>query len=204
MAILIYDPMMEAEVRQLRVGRDDARQEECWEGVTVMSPLPNNEHQNLVTRLLRALIEVVEDTGLGTAFPDVNISDRADAWTHNYRNPDAAIYLHTNPAVDRGTFWQGGPDFLVEIVSPGEPAHAKLGFYAQVNTREVLIVHRDPWALELFTLQGGQLVPAGRSDVADPGVLLSGAVGLAFRLVEGPRRPQIEMTHPPTGRVWLA
>lgn len=63
----------------------------------------------------------------------------------------------------------GGPDLAVEIISEGEDPHAKFAFYAAVNTREVLVVERDPWAAELFTLLDGQLVSAGRSDVGNGG-----------------------------------
>lgn len=57
----------------------------------------------------------------------------------------------------------------VEIISEGEDPHATFALYAAVNTREVLVVERDPWAAELFTLLDGQLVSTGRSDVGNGG-----------------------------------
>jgi hypothetical protein len=89
---------------------------------------------------------------------------------------------------------------LVEIISPGEKPYDKFDFYAQVNTREVLIINRGPWAIELHQLRGGKLVLAGRSDLANPAVLASSVLPLTFRLVAGQARPRIEVVHPPTGR----
>ena len=202
MAILILDPTLEAEFRQSRAGVGDDRLDEVWEGVSVVSPLPNDEHQDIQLNLAMSLAAVVRDSGLGRVRAGVNVSDRADGWTHNYRAPDVVVYLHTNPAVNHGTFWRGGPDFAAEIVSPGEDAYAKLGFYAAVGTRELLVVHRDPWALELFVLVGGALVLAGRSELATPVVLASGATGLTFRLAAGEERPAIEVSHAASGRSW--
>ncbi|OWK43503.1 hypothetical protein FRUB_03102 [Fimbriiglobus ruber] len=112
--------------------------------------------------------------------------------------------MNENPAVNHGTHWEGGPDFLVEILSPGERPHDKFDFYAAVHSREILLVHRDPWALELFQLRDGRFTPAGRSDATAPAVLASGVLPLTFRLMAGEPRAKIEVTHPPTGRRWEA
>ena len=60
MPILVLDPTAEARVRRLWPGVDDDRWTEVWEGVTVMSPLANNEHQKLATRLSRVIGDVIE------------------------------------------------------------------------------------------------------------------------------------------------
>ena len=64
MAILVLDPLKEARVRSLWPGVDDDRWTEVWEGVTVLSPLANNEHQRVATRLTR-VIGLVIDEDLG-------------------------------------------------------------------------------------------------------------------------------------------
>ena len=93
---------------------------------------------------------------------------------------------------------------MVEIISDGERPDAKFGFYAAVNTREVLIVNRDPWYVELFQLHGGRLTSAGRSDAANPAAVASSVLPLTFRLGEGPRRLVVEVTHTTTGQNWNA
>ena len=198
MQLLVLDPILQRELRDSYEWYT-----ETWDGVEVMPPLPNNVHQELQFKLLMPLAEVVDTPGLGTVTAGVNVTDRHVNWTSNFRGPDVVVYLLTNPATNHGTHWEGGPDFLVEIISEGEDPHAKFDFYAGVNTREVLIVERDPWAVELFQLSGGRLVSVGRSDVANGLVLPSGVVPLTFRLVAGTPRPRIEVTHAATGRQWM-
>ena len=41
----------------------------------------------------RSFHAVVDAGGLGEAFPGVNVSDRSDDWTQNYREPDVAVFL---------------------------------------------------------------------------------------------------------------
>ncbi|OWK43504.1 hypothetical protein FRUB_03103 [Fimbriiglobus ruber] len=202
--MLILDPMLAREFREHHVATDVCRFDEMWEGMLVVPPAPNNEHFRIVSILNTATSSVIDWDAGDQSVPGGNLSDRAADWQHNYRVPDLLVYLAGNPAVDHGTHWEGGPDFLVEIISPGEKPYDKFDFYANVNAREILIVHRDPWALELFQLSGGKYVSAGRSDLSTPGVLKSTVLPLAFRLVAGKTRPKIEVTHPPTGRRWEA
>jgi Uma2 family endonuclease len=165
-----------------------------------MPTLPNDEHQEIQGNLLVPLIVLK----LGKARPGVNVTDRHPDWKENYRCPDVVVYLDGNPAVNHGTHWLGGPDFLVEIISPADVARDKFDFYAMVSTREVLIVGRDPWALELYQLAAGTLQPAGRSDLANPAVLASGVLPLTFQLQAGAPRPTILVTHTATGQTWTA
>jgi len=202
MAILVLDPGKEAQLRALWSAEGDVRSTEVWEGMTVMSPLANSDHQDLVGGLQFVLYDCVTRAGLGVSFPGVNLSDRTPDWVQNYRNPDLVVFLAGTSAIDYGTHWVGGPDFVVEIISPGEKPTAKFAFYESVGTREVLIVHRDPWKLELFALDGGSLKLAGASDLATATVCPSAALGLTFRLAPGRPRPRIAVTHPATGGAW--
>ena len=100
---------------------------------------------------------------LGKVYQGVNVSDRDDDWTKNFRCPDVAVYLTGNPAVAKGAYWHGGPDFAVEILSPDDRSREKLDFYARVGVRELLLIDRDPWALELYRRNGAEWALAGRS-----------------------------------------
>jgi Uma2 family endonuclease len=111
-----------------------------------------------------------------------------------------AVYLKGNPAKPYDAFWLGGPDFAVEIVSPGDRTRKKLPFYASVGTRELLAIERKPWKLELFRLRRGKLVSVGESNVKDGTVLASEVIPFTFRLMRGGERPRIEVTHTADGR----
>jgi Uma2 family endonuclease len=132
----------------------------------------------------------------------VNLSDCGDGWKQNYREPDVAVLLRSTKAVDCGTHWRGAADFLVEIISPGERTREKIPFYSSLGVVELLIVDRDPWALELYRHQDGQLTKIGQSTLAAREVLTSQTVGLTFQLLPGETRPQIQVTHPASGREW--
>lgn len=203
MSITILDPR-EARTarRRLRVG--EGRFEECWNGRIVVPPLPNHEHYQIQFLFSAPMLDVVARPGLGVAAHGGNISDRADGWDKNFRGPDFLVYLTGNPAVKHENHWQGGPDFLMEVLSRGERPKAKFKFYAQIGTREVLLVHRRlAWALELYQLRAGKLQLTGRSTLADPAVLVSGVLPLTFQLVPGPERPQILVAHAADDRTWL-
>jgi Uma2 family endonuclease len=204
MRVLITDSLFACKVAAMRAAEDGDKWTEVWEGTTVMPALPNDEHQELQARLLFPLMAVIEYPGLGRVRPGVNVTDRHPNWKENYRGPDVVVYLNGNPARNHGTYWVGGPDFLVEIASPSEDPTAKNAFYESVNTREVLVVDRYPWAVELFQLRAGKLVSAGRSDPANPAVLASGTLPLTFQLRAGKPRPVVVVTHTGTGQTWTA
>jgi Uma2 family endonuclease len=207
MAILIVDPEEARQVRAQLVtngGTCDERPTEMWEGVEVVPPVANTEHFRIAAKLNAAFMSVIDWDAGDQAVPGGNVSDRDEGWQHNYRNPDVLVVLAGGVAVDRGSYWRGGPDLVVEIISPGEDPTAKLDFYAKVKTREVLIVDRDPWVLELYQLRNGRLECVGRSDLVNPADLASGVLPLTFRLRPASTRPVIEVTHTTTGQTWTA
>lgn len=206
MPVLVYDPAIERQIRRERDKRPEANQyDEVWEGVLVVAPLPNNEHQRIVSRLTAVFHSLIDWDRGDQVLPGINLSDRNVGWLTNYREPDVAVYLNTNPAKDCDTHWVGGPDLAVEVVSPGERPWDKLPFYAQVNTREVLIVNRDPWELELYQLKEGKMVLAGKSKPSSRTTVLASAVlPIAFHLKAGKPRPAIIITHTENKQLWSA
>lgn len=195
MATLINDPDLEQRIREEREVSGSDRFDEVWDGVYVMAPMPNNEHQDVAAKMLTAFVIALDWTGLGHVLGGVNVSDREVDWTHNYRIPDVAVFLHGGTAKNCGTHWWGGPDFAVEIISPKDGARDKLPFYEQVGVRELLLIDRDPWRLEMFRLIDGELKPVGAVDVARGGSLTSQVLPLRFQLVASEIRPQIEVLH---------
>jgi len=202
MATVIHDrALAERLIAQRRAWGAD-HHDEVWEGVYMMSPLAGNEHQRIVGELTAILLEVVGRTGLATVLPGANVSDRVRGWEQNYRCPDVVVFFNDGKAVDHGTFWYGGPDFLAEVVSPDDQTYEKLPFYESIATREVLVIDRKPWALVLYQFANGKLIESGRATVQNGAMLASQVVGLSFRLFPGQPRPQIEVTHT-GGQRWV-
>ncbi|HSQ56919.1 MAG TPA: Uma2 family endonuclease [Gemmata sp.] len=204
MPVMILDPEMERNIRLARDCSDTNRRDEVWEGVLVVPAVPNNEHQIMVMDLCYAFSFVINRSGGDHVMPGANVSDRDADWKENYRCPDAVVYLATNKAKNSDTHWVGGPDLAVEIVSRGEDPRQKLDFYAKINTREVLIVDRYPWVVELYQLQNGKLELAGKSDAANTAVLKCIALPLTFQLQPGTPRPVIRVAHTASGQTWTA
>jgi len=113
------------------------------------------------------------------------------------------VFLRDGSAENCGTHWRGGADLLVEITSPQDRTREKIPFYSRLGVAELLLVDRQPWTLELYRLQAGQLKLVGRSNAETGEVLLSAKVPLTFQLVSGDPRPQMQVRHAASGRCWL-
>ena len=191
-------------IRRRRLRQED-RHDEVWGGVYVMNAQPNNVHQSLVSRLTFVFESVIGQPGLGMVLPGTNVSDRAKSWKKNYRCPDVAVFLNGTKAINWETHWQGGPDLAVEIASPRDQTWEKIEFYGSVGTRELIIIDRAPWAIELYRLNAAsQLSLVGRTDIDSTTVLETESVPLRWRLVAGPDRPLLEATALDGSKSWLA
>ena len=205
MATLVMDPQIEEELLADRRARRADRFDEVWDGVYVMAPLANNEHQELMINLAAAIRAALETFPDARVFPGINVSDRKKNWKSDYRCPDIAVVLPNSKAIDCDTFYYGGPDFCTEIISDYDRSREKFEFYSRVGVRELLLIDRNPWRLELYRLQKDRLEPAGVSKLPTQEILASQVLPLTFQLIARPSaRPQIELVNPMTGQRWLA
>jgi Uma2 family endonuclease len=195
MATYVTDPFVEGRLRADREASGGDRFDEVWEGVYFMPPLANDEHQELATRIGAVLQIVVGWDGPHRVYVGVNVSDREEGWEDNYRIPDVAVFLEGGPARDCGTHWCGGPDFAIEILSPGDRSREKLAFYAGLGVRELLLIDRDPWAVELYQNRDGELIQTGQSSLDQPAPLASETLPLTFCLRAGRTRPILDVAH---------
>ncbi|QDT38472.1 Uma2 family endonuclease [Stratiformator vulcanicus] len=193
MPVLVLDEFFSEKLVTDRQERGVDRPDEVWDGLYIVMPSRDNQHQELITHLLRPLHFASDEAMRGTTFPGCNVSDRAADWKENHRCPDIAVYLKGNPAIDRGTHWQGGPDLAIEIVSPGDRSRDKLRFYTAVGTREVLIVDRDPWQLELYRNDGSPVMSSVGIAKVNGDAITTESVPLTWRLTAGSDRPLIEV-----------
>ncbi len=205
MSMVILDPTDELRLIEQRQACGGDRYDEVWDGVYIMSPIANIEHQQIATNLSICFGMIISFKGLGVVLAGTNVSDRADDWEKNYRVPDVVVYLNGNPAQKRGAYWLGGPDFAVEVVSRYDRSRKKFDFYAKINTREVLIVDRYPWALELYRLNdAGTFDRVGRSTLEKPDILASQVLPFTFQLEPGEDRPSIKVSHTEGDQTWSA
>jgi hypothetical protein len=95
----------------------------------------------------------------------------------------------------------GGPDFAVEILTPGDRTPYKLPFYAAVNVLELLVIARDRWSLELYRPRERRLTSTGKTDGGGD-ALVSGVLPLSFHLIAGTRPPMIEVAIRDMRQTW--
>jgi Uma2 family endonuclease len=203
MSMLITDPRISDRLKAERVASGADLYDEVWEGVYVMSPMADDEHQDLQLGFAAAIKAVCGWDGGAEVRAGVNVSDRAEDWTQNYRVPDVAVFLPGTKAINCGTHWNGGPDLVVEVISPFDQTRQKLSFYESIGVRELLLVDRNPWGMELHRLTDGHLVSVGGIGVGSPASLVTMTVPLSLRLIGGAARPRIEITQPGTSQRWL-
>jgi Uma2 family endonuclease len=204
MVLVILDRDEQKALIRDRRERGIDRFDEVWDGVYIVSPIADNEHQELGLELAMAIRTLMREIVGIRVFPGCNVSDQNEKWKRNFRCPDVAVFLAGNPAEDRGSHWYGGPDFAIEVISPYDRSRGKLDFYARVGVRELMLVARKPWALELYRLSDGELRLVGKVlTPADP-ALASEVLPLTFRFLPGVQRPRIEIAQTLDGQTWLA
>jgi Uma2 family endonuclease len=203
MSMLITDPRISDRLKAERTAAGADVFDEVWEGVYVMSPMADDEHQDIQLGFAAAIKAVCGWDSGAEVRAGVNVSDRVDDWTQNFRVPDVAVFLPGGQAVNCGTHWRGGPDLVVEVIGPFDQTRQKLPFYESIGVREVVLVDRNPWGLELHRLRDRQLVLVARITAGLPESIATITVPLSIRLLDGAVRPRIEVTQPGTPQRWL-
>lgn len=203
MATMILDPRIAEQLLEQRRAWGADKFDEVWEGIYMMAPLPNDEHQNLMGGFSSILYTLLGWQGLAKVFPGVNLAGSAEDWTKDYRCPDVAVFLRDTKAENCDTHWRGPADFLIEITSPGDRAHETIAFYDEIGVHEVLIVNREAWALELYQRQNDRLQLTAQSRLPEGAILASLKVPLTFRLLPGEKRPAIEVAHTASDKKWM-
>jgi Uma2 family endonuclease len=156
------------------------RYDERWDGVLHMAPSPNRDHQKLEFGLERALEELWGSGGRELVCHQLNVA-RPGRWPSDYRIPDLLLLAGERLDRDHNEYIDGGPNVVIEIESPGDETRAKLGFYAELDVREVWIVERDTRRVEVL-----RLVEAAYAAVApaEDGWIASAETGLELRTRE--------------------
>ena len=131
--MVILDPNLCQSIIQHRQEAGIDKYDEVWNGVYVVPPLANNPHQGIVIDLAVILHGAVNAEGRGRVLPGANVSDRRRGWEKSFRDPDVVVVLNGGRAIDCGTHWFGGPDFLVEVQSPRDETDEKIPFYSRIG-----------------------------------------------------------------------
>jgi Uma2 family endonuclease len=123
-----------------RTGID--RWDEMWEGVLHMPPMPNRNHQDLEGSLEAYLRFCWAPLHHWKVYHQINVAS-IGGWPNDYRIPDLVLLSPQRFAIDRNEYFEGAPDVVVEIQSPGDETLEKLPFYASLGVPEVWVIQRD-------------------------------------------------------------
>jgi Uma2 family endonuclease len=91
----------------------------------------------------------------GKVYHQINLSPGGD-WRENYRIPDLVLLLPERFGINRNEYFEGAPNVVVEIHSPGDEAYEKLPFYRDLGVPEVWIIERDTRVPEIHVLKRGR------------------------------------------------
>jgi Uma2 family endonuclease len=152
------------------------------EGELYKSPAPNRYHQVISRNLEFLLLKHLEKHPLGELYHapfDVYLSE------HDVFQPDVVFVKKENFDVLTDAGVEGTPDFLVEILSPGNAyldKKAKLRVYARVGVQELWIVDPETRTVQVYFLQQDAQMPAATYGEQDtfasphfPGLVISAA-----------------------------
>jgi len=136
-----------------RTGAD--QWDEMWEGVLHVVPSPTNPHQDLAGDLHTYLAVHWARPRKAKAYYEVNLAS-VGGWDHDYRIPDLLLLTRDRFSIDKGAYFEGAPNVVVEIHSAGDEAYEKLDFYARLGVPEVWIINRDTKEPEIHVLKRGR------------------------------------------------
>ena len=194
-AVMLQVPRHLLEERR-RLGHD--RRDEVWDGVLHMALPPHAARQRLNDKLGFFFQLHWQRLDEGRTFPATGVK-RPGVPPHpelgpdvpsDYRTPDRSFLLPERYERVQGGWIVGGPDVVLEVLSPGDEARAKLPFYFELDVREVLLIDRDTRAVQV--LRRG---PAA-FEVAPPdgeGWHTSEVLGTGLRREEGPAGPRLHL-----------
>jgi Uma2 family endonuclease len=166
-----------------RTGAD--QWDEVWEGVLHMPPAPNRFHQDLEGSLETYLRFRWARPRGAKVYHQINLAAPGGWPEKNYRIPDLLLLTPERFSIDHNEYFEGAPDVVVEIHSPGDEAYEKLPFYAALGVPEAWIIDRDTKEPEIYLLKRGQYKKqsAAKSGwVRSPGTGIELRVGLPGKL----------------------
>lgn len=136
-----------------RTGAD--RWDEIWEGVLHIPPMPNRDHQDLEWSLETYLRQHWARPHGARVFHNINVASPG-GWPNNYRIPDLVLVTADRLSlIDHNAYFEGPPEAVAEIRSPGDESYEKLDFYATLGVSEGWIIERDSKQPELYVLHVG-------------------------------------------------
>lgn len=146
---------------------NDGQRYEIIDGVLYMAPSPNEAHQSLSGEIYSHIKHYVRASKLGRVYYapfDVELAPR------DIVQPDVLVILNKNLHKITPARVVGGPDLVVEIVSPGSVTYdhvEKREAYARAGVSEYWIADPASRTIEIFALEGREYRSLGVFEGSD-------------------------------------
>ena len=131
---------------------------EIVDGETIMSAAPNPYHQRTSKRTFLPLDRLVTEHGLGEVlYAPLDIIVQRDPL--RTRQPDLLFISNERAGIILEDRIHGGPDLVVEILSPSNSRgeiEGKMSDYASIDVRECWFVSPEGCTVETLQLDGGE------------------------------------------------
>jgi hypothetical protein len=203
MAVLITGPLLEQILLEQRKARDADHSDEVWEGLDMTAPLPHTERQEIGGAAGCGARQAGGVARTRTGPPWNELLGPGRGLEPGLPRARRCASLTRKPGEHLDTHWRGAIDFLIEIVIPGDRTREKISFFERLGARELLLVDRSPWRLEMQRHAGERLAEAGQSSLPSRESIASPVRPLEFRLVAGKPCPRIAVRRTDAERVWL-
>lgn len=119
---------------------------ELIDGEMIMAPAPYPVHQIVVSELFRMLDRHIKAGRLLFAPADVKLGE-------NVVQPDIFWIQEGGACQIAGSYWQGAPDFVAEVLSPSTAKRdrgEKFRIYEQAGVREYWLIDPDAQFIEVY------------------------------------------------------
>jgi Uma2 family endonuclease len=136
---------------------DDGNRYEVIRGVLYVTPAPIPKHQLAVVKLVRFFDVFVSDNDLGVVLA-APIDVKLPLGIANPVQPDVVVFLKGNEPRWEMSYYQGTPDLIVEVLSPGTRRRdrtIKMDAYRDVGVPEYWLVDPDARTVAVFVLEPG-------------------------------------------------
>ena len=152
------DPMALSRItwRDVQQMADDGRRREAIEGELYVAAAPSSRHQEISAALAAALHAILVRPGHGRLFHAPGVEFPA---TNEGVQPDLAFVSETRGAIVGDAWIRGGPDLVVEILSPSTEERdrgVKLKLYRRQGVSEYWIVDPDAENVEVWSFGEGE------------------------------------------------
>jgi Uma2 family endonuclease len=139
------------------------------DGALVMAAAPTTEHQRCILELALKLTPVVREHRLGEVFiAPIDIVIHRDPL--RTRQPDLLFISHARRYIIGRQVIEGGPDLVIEILSPSNTRREleeKLQDYQTIGVREAWIVATQGQTVEVLQLSAGGVERSGLYGLGD-------------------------------------